>query len=232
MPPPQSALSSSGHPAGLCRRGQQRPSAEGPSPGVLLPEAACCHPPSRLRAWRGRRLGVGFPIKMFAVAGLGLCSGNGQSAPCWNPVALLAGRGLPPTPGGAPSPLLPEAVRGPVIQCLKRCAEEMRVVGPGCPHRPLERNLPALGIDPLPAFLRLPASRSFETEGLSGGAQAGLRGLWAHRPAQGPGSSCMLAGWLGYFSSLKKIAKEPVKRSERNYKHITKQDNTRFAALK
>lgn len=50
----------------------------------------------------------------------------------------------------------------------------MQVVGPGCSHRPLERNLPALGIDPLPAFLRFPASGSFETEGLSAGAQAGL----------------------------------------------------------
>lgn len=82
--------------------------------------------------------------------------------------------GCIPPRGGAPSPLLPEAVRGPVIQCLKRCTEEMQVVGPGCSHRPLERNLPALGIDPLPAFLRFPASGSFETEGLSAGAQAGL----------------------------------------------------------
>ena len=38
----------------------------------------------------------------------------------------------------------------------------MQVVGPGCSHRPLERNLPALGIDPLPAFLRFPASGSWE----------------------------------------------------------------------
>lgn len=88
-----------------------------------------------------------------------------------------------------------------MIQWLKTGTEETQVVGPGCSHRPLERNLPALGIVPSLAFLMLPAFRCFE--GLLGGAQAGLRGLWAPCPAQSPGSSCMLAGWLVHLSSLK-----------------------------
>lgn len=59
------------------------------------------------------------------------------------------GSGLPPTLGDH-SPLLPEGVRGPVILWLKISTEEKQVVGPDCSHSPLEENLPALGIGPLP----------------------------------------------------------------------------------
>lgn len=77
-------------------------------------------------------------------------------------LALWVGRRLPPTPGGDSSPLLPEGVRGPAIHWRKTGAEEKQAVGPGCSHRPLERNLPALGIGLLPALHRLLASRCFE----------------------------------------------------------------------
>lgn len=39
--------------------------------------------------------------------------------------------GLPPTRRGDPSTLLPEGVRGPVIQGLKMGMEEKQAVGPG-----------------------------------------------------------------------------------------------------
>ena len=103
--------------------------------------------------------------------------------------------------------------------------------GPRCSHRPLERNLAALGIVPSLAFLMLPASRCFE--GLSGGAQAGLRSLGTP-PCSGPWK-LLDACWVvrvSLFSKGEDCLGASQEIRKKNYTHITKQDNTRFAASK